>query len=192
LPLLALLALPLANAALTRALVKVDVRRPIRRALDLFLSYSQRVRALDAQAGGWAVAPLVLLLAAVLCHAPAMAARTGFPPDEFPVAASAALARLPETVRLLAPDKFGGYLIYRFEGRRKVYFDGRSDFYGIEFMKEYVNLVELRPGWRDILSKYEFSHALVPSNYAMAGTLELLGWKILYQDKTATLLEKKP
>ena len=26
-------------------------------------------------------------------------------------------------------DKFGGYLIYRFEGRRKVFFDGRSDFY---------------------------------------------------------------
>ena len=32
------------------------------------------------------------------------------------------MARLPLEARILAPDKFGGYLIYRFAGARKVYF----------------------------------------------------------------------
>ena len=51
-------------------------------------------------------------------------------------------------MRLLAPDKFGGYLIYRFQGRMKVFFDGRSDLYGAEFLKQYARLVQVRPsGW---------------------------------------------
>ena len=72
----------------------------------------------------------ILILALVvfaLLRTPAIAARTGFPPDQFPVAAAAEVEKLAPTARILAPDKFGGYLIYRFQGTRKVFFDGRSE-----------------------------------------------------------------
>ena len=67
----------------------------------------------------------------LLCAACLSAQRVGFPRDQFPVEAA---RHLPPQARLLAPDKFGGYLIYASNGQRKVFFDGRSDFYGVEFM----------------------------------------------------------
>ena len=69
-----------------------------------------------------------------------------FPPISFPVAA---YPHIPPGARLFAPDKFGGYLIYRSNGALKVFFDGRSDLYGAEFLKHYSRLVQVRPGWRE-------------------------------------------
>jgi len=52
----------------------------------------------------------------------------GFSPRNF-LPGRGAVEQLPPDARILAPDKFGGYLIYRFAKKRKVFFDGRSDFY---------------------------------------------------------------
>ena len=101
---------------------------------------------IDSSLCGLAWAPVILLLTFVILRSPVIAARTGFPPDQFPVKAATIVEKLPESVRLLAPDKFGGYLIYRFSGRRKVFMDGRSDFYGLDFMKRYIELVEVAAG----------------------------------------------
>ena len=130
----------------------------------------------------------MLFLGILRTHA--IAQRTGFPPDQFPVAASSAVAALPATARILAPDKFGGYLIYRFSPQRKVFFDGRSDLYGAEFLKEYARLVQVRPGWQTILDSYNFTHALLPNDYSLVPALEQLGWRPLYHDGTATLLAR--
>jgi hypothetical protein len=190
LPLVALAGLPLANAALTEALGYWSGLQPrLRRALDAFLAYSARVRALDSRFHGAALVPVVAVLALVLLRAPAIAARIGFPPDQFPVAASTVIAGLPADARILAPDKYGGYLIYRFEGRRKVFFDGRSDFYGLEFMKRYIRLIEVRPGWKELVEQSGFTHALLPNDYSLVAALEQAGWKRLYADTTTTLLE---
>ena len=84
-----------------------------------------------------------------LLRLPAIQAATGFPPDQFPVEAYSQVARLPAAACLFAPDKFGGYLIYRSQAARKVFFDGRSDLYGADFLKQYARMVQLRPGWRE-------------------------------------------
>jgi hypothetical protein len=124
---------------------------------------------------------------AALLGLAAMGTPAGFPAKEFPVAAA---AHLPERGRLFAPDKFGGYLIYRFDGARRVYFDWRSDYYGAEFMKEYVNLVEVRPGWEKIFERYGFTHVLAPPRYSLVGALEAKGWKRLYFDEVSVLLKR--
>jgi hypothetical protein len=185
LPVLALAALPLANGAISRALAQSSSRR-IHAALD----HSQRLRSLDRAFHGLALAPVFALLMFLLLKTPGIAARTGFPPDDFPVAASAEVAKLPLSARILAPDKFGGYLIYRFAGVRKVYFDGRSDLYGADFMKEYARLMQVRPGWEAALGKYGFTHALLPVDYSLIPALEARGWKTLYRDGVAVLMER--
>lgn len=190
LPLLALLVLPLANGAISAALERANLRHSLRRHLDAFLAYSGRLRVLEGRCGGYLMAPLMVLLAFVILRSPAMAAQTGFPAKEFPVTAAAALDSLPEGIRLLAPDKFGGYLIYRFQGRRKVFFDGRSDFYGVAFMKEYIRLIEARPGWRGQVEQFGFDYALLPNNYSLVEGLRQWGWQQVYRDETATLLRK--
>lgn len=188
LPILALLALPLANASLTRALELAGGLQPsLRRWLDGALRYSDNLRSIDRRFRGWALAPLALLLAFAWMRLPAVAARTGFPPGEFPVEAANHLPAGPG-VRLLAPDKFGGYLIYRFNGRLPVYFDGRSDFYGSQYMKDYLQLIEVRPGWREQFDRIGFTHALLPNRYSLIPALEQAGWRMLYKDGTAALL----
>jgi hypothetical protein len=169
LPLVALLLLPIANAAITPLL---DRR---------FRSYCDRLRAIDARLSGLALAPLAVLAAVALVrHVPA-----GFPPDQFPVAA---YSHIPAGARLFAPDKFGGYLIYRSNGTQKVFFDGRSDFYGSEFLKRYSSLVQARPGWREYWESFHFTHALMPGDYPLLAALEQVGWQEVYRDSAATLL----
>jgi hypothetical protein len=194
LPLLALIGLPLANgavtAALRRAAAGASLRAGLRRRLQGFLEYSARLRALDSDHHGGLVAIGVAIAALLWMVSPAVAARTGFPPDQFPVAAAAVIEKLPEQARLLSTDKFGGYLIYRFAGARKVFFDGRSDFYGAEFLKQYGHLMQARPGWRRQVDEFGFTHALLPNDYSLLGALEETGWRRLYADGVATLLAR--
>ncbi len=191
LPIAALAAMPFASAAISAAIRAGFGFKPLwRDRLFAFIDYSQRLRQIDRGLSGlWTVAPLLLLFFAA---ARGVGSKAGFPADQFPVeAADAAVAKLPQDARILAPDKFGGYLIYRFNGERKVYFDGRSDFYGSAFMKNYIQLVEVRPGWQKQLDQQRFSHALLPNPYSLIPALQQLGWKTLHRDSVATLLAKE-
>jgi len=183
LPLSALLLLPIANAAVARWLTAeaaVPGGSPVPGSpLNRFLAYCANLRAQDARFRGLALAPLVLVAAFLLTPA------GSFPADQFPVAA---YPHIPATARLFAPDKFGGYLIYRSNGALKVFFDGRSDLYGAEFLKRYTRLVQVRPGWREYWDSFHFSHALLPADAPLLPALEQAGWRPLYADKTATLL----
>ncbi len=191
LPLMALLLLPIANGALTQSLSEARcLRESVASHVRSVLGYSSRLRALDRPFGGWAWTPVVAVLLLWLARTPAMQARAGFPRSDFPVAAAEQVAKLPPEARILAPDKFGGYLIYRFDGQRKVFFDGRSDFYGSAFMKNYIGLVEVRPHWQEELAKHGFTHALLPTRYSLIPALEQAGWRRIYNDEVATLLAR--
>ena len=173
LPLAALLLLPVANASITASLADWPA----------FLSYGKNLRAFDARFQGLALVPLVLFAAWKLMPA------AGFPPDQFPVAA---YPHIPARARLFAPDKYGGYLIYRSQGQRKVFFDGRSDLYGAEFLKRYGSMMQLRPGWREYFDSFGFTHALVPVDAPIGPALVQLGWREIYRDRVAVLLSAPP
>jgi hypothetical protein len=190
LPLVALLSLPLANGAITGSLASARGLAPaVRRFLDSFLTYGERLRLLDARNSGALAGAAACLLFAFIMKAPGIVAATGFPADQFPVAAASTLGGLPLQARVFAPDKFGGYLIYKFNGTRKVFFDGRSDFYGAGFLKNYGRIVQVRPDWESLFAQFRFTHALLPNNYSLVGVLRQQGWKQMYSDSTATLLE---
>ena len=193
LPLVALAALPLANGAITQALRGArGLNTSFRKMLDGCLLYSANLRKIDARASGLLWAPLVILIAAATLRVPSIAAATGFPRDEFPVAAYQVIAALPQASRILASDKFGGYLIYRFSGTRPVFFDGRSDLYGAQFLADYGTLSQLRPHWQSILNRHRFTHALLPPDAPLVAALEAEHWKPLYSDAVATLLAAPP
>lgn len=198
LPLVALLLLPIAGShlsALWKSAAGSSALRPgLRGWLEKAFAYGEQLRAVERRAASpvWVVPALA---AACILAAPLVSARAGFPSAEFPVSAAARLEQLaPELFsgqgRLLAPDKFGGYLIYHFDGRLKVFFDGRSDFYGAEFLNNYRRLVQVRPGWQQGLERFGFTHALLPNDYSLVDALERSGWSVLYRDGAATLLKR--
>ncbi|MBI2687105.1 MAG: hypothetical protein HYX27_12380 [Acidobacteria bacterium] len=180
LPVLALAGLPLAGGAITSALTQWTYW-PVRGRQAM--AYGDRLRALDVSQRGWVLGLVCVVLAALAV----LGSKPGFPPSEFPVAA---VEHLTDGGNLLAPDKYGGFLIYRFNGARRVYFDGRSDYYGAEFLKEYVALIELRTGWEQTMKKYGFTQALLPARFSLIPALEKEGWKPLYSDATSVLLER--
>jgi hypothetical protein len=190
LPLVALVGLPIANSAIAAALRQTrSLRAPLLERLDAALAYSARLRQIDMRLNGAGFVFVVVALSLLAARTPAFASTAGFPADHFPVAASHAVEALPAEARILASDSYGGYLIYRFGGTRKVFFDGRSDFYGAAFLDDYFVLSGARPGWREIATRYHFTHALLPVSSPLVPALIADGGKVLYRDRTATLLE---
>jgi hypothetical protein len=184
LPVAALLLLPLASGSITGVLRRAGNLAPwLRHKLDDALDYGDRLHAIERRFHGFAMVPLVCILIFA-----SIRTRAGFPASDLPVAASATVASLPVSARILAPDTFGGYLIYRFNGERKVFFDGRSDFYGTEFIGRYSRLLDLGTGWRKEFNRWGFTHALLPPDCPLISALEADGWQELHRDRTAVLL----
>jgi len=189
-PLVALLVLPLVNNVFADALRSARGLRPwIERRIEGVLRYASGLQAIDRRINGAAFTGVVALLLLVAMRAPAYSKTIGFSATRFPVEAAEAVGQLPSDARVVSSDLYGGYLIYRFDGARKVYFDGRSDFYGAGFMKQYLVLITAQPGWQEIAHSFRFSHALLPNDSALKSALEQAGWTTLHKDSVATLLE---
>jgi hypothetical protein len=183
-PVAALIVLPLANGSITDVLACADNLTPaVRRGIDSVLECGDRLKRTERHFRGYGLIPLL----AILIFA-SIRTRAGFPAGAYPVVGSVSVASLPASARILAPDTFGSYLIYRFDGRRKVFFDGRTDFYGPVLTERYLRLLELRPGWRTEFNRWNFTHALLPPDYPMVDALEANGWRELSRDGTAVLL----
>jgi hypothetical protein len=115
-----------------------------------------------------------------------------FPPARFPVRAVAALqdvlAPTGAKPRILTSDQWADYLIYRLYPRQRVFFDGRSDFYGESVGAEYEALLNASPRARAALNRYGFDMALLPHDWALERVLESdSSWQRVYRDSTASL-----
>src|SRR6185503_6158179 len=125
---------------------------------------------LSQEFGRWrSITPwLAVLGAAALFAAIPRNVATGFPAKKFPVDAVArnagffAAAQMP---RILTSDQWADYLIYRLYPRQRVFFDGRSDFYGPALGGEYRELQTAGAGWREALRRHGFERALLPRDW---------------------------
>jgi hypothetical protein len=117
-----------------------------------------------------------------------------FPPTRFPVVAvqreSAVLTR--PGARVLTSDQWADYLIFRLYPRQRVFFDGRSDFYGPELGADYRALLCAEKSWPTLLERYAFSVALLPHDWPLSTFLDRQpGWKRVYEDHAAVLFVKE-
>jgi hypothetical protein len=73
--------------------------------------------------------------------------------------------------RMFNDYDWGGYLINELYPR-KVFIDGRSDFYGDELMNDFRTVITLTPGWQDILKKYDIEVMLIKDNSVLSARLD--------------------
>jgi hypothetical protein len=93
--------------------------------------------------------------------------------------------------RILTSDQWGDYLIYRQYPDQRVFIDGRSDFYGPEVGRKYLDLLNAAPNWEDIVEQYHFDLALLPLDWPLGRVMmRHPGWQVRYQDRQAILLER--
>lgn len=89
------------------------------------------------------------------------------------------------------PNIWGGYLIWA-SPSNPVYIDGRIDMYGDQFVKEHLDLIRGRIGWREPFSRYGVTIAIVNTKSILARELRESGnWKQIYQDEMAVVFNKQ-
>ena len=89
-------------------------------------------------------------------------------------------------------DEFGDYIIYAAWPEYKVYFDGRSDMYGVEHMKEYFKVSGFETGWEKILENYGITWIIYDTSSALTRFLLKNGdWCLIYSDKVASIFVKR-
>jgi hypothetical protein len=129
--------------------------------------------------------------ATVLLAAPA----AGFPESRFPVDAVqrnvARLAPPGEMPRILTSDQWADYLIFRLYPRQRVFYDGRSDFFGPALGSDYRTLMAADRSWRELVERYQFQLALLPHDWPLSTALEReAGWRRVYEDRVGVLLAR--
>lgn len=120
-----------------------------------------------------------------------------FPRAHFPSQAVAAMknvlapgTRMP---RILTSDQWADYLIFRLYPSQRVFFDGRSDFYGEALGMDYQALLDASPDAREVLARYRFDLALLPHDWPLERVLETdSGWDRIYRDPVSALFVRRP
>ncbi|NOT61542.1 MAG: hypothetical protein HOP19_15100, partial [Acidobacteria bacterium] len=151
---------------------------------------------MDRQLNGAFVALLVVAALAGLLTQPAAAKVYGnaFSAKRFPVEAAAfietQLAAGKLGGKVYAVDQFGGYLIYRFAPRVKVFVDGRSDLYRHSTVLDDMNrLAQARPDWAAILARYDIEWMVLQRAEPLSLMAVQSGaWQIAHADGTAQIL----
>jgi hypothetical protein len=92
---------------------------------------------------------------------------------------------------VLTSDQWANYLIFRLYPRQRVFFDGRSDFFGPAIGSDYRKLLSGESPWRELLDRYQFDLALLPHDWALSTALEREpGWRLVYRDSVAVLFAR--
>lgn len=93
--------------------------------------------------------------------------------------------------RILTSDVWAGYLIFKCYPRVRVFFDGRSDFYGEALGKDYLALARAGFRWEALLDRYRFDMALLPPDWPLVELLKRDSrWTLIADDGKALLFRR--
>ena len=195
--LLTLIVAPLWTLALAEARENSNLSLRLRAFVSRWQAFTGRVGEVERGFGGHLWPAAAVFLGMLICAQQGKLGATQwmnvhFDPKQLPVQATAAIVQrgIPEPI--FAPDSWGGYLIYRLYPQTKVFVDDRHDFYGEDFLRDYLKAIRLTPDWDKFLKENHVNWTLLPTGSPLANMLEETAqWNVVYRDGTAVLLERK-
>jgi hypothetical protein len=110
---------------------------------------------------------------------------------KLPVTAMEEVSSKHAAGHILNDPQYGDALIWYHPDAPKVFVDTRFDMYGEDLIKDYLCMRDARPGFIDLLAKYDIKTIFLPVNTPLI--LKLRGdssWKVDYSDKDAVVLSR--
>ena len=146
---------------------------------------SARYEKIDASSKGYAI-PLVVLIVFTALATGKISVR--FPEKTAPKAAIDFLRANPIRGNMFNNDEIGDWTIYWLYPRYKVFIDGRLDMYGEPIIKEYFQVTDIKPGWKDVLYKYDINYIFYYTDSVLVRHLSTdAGWRRIYTDNVASI-----
>jgi hypothetical protein len=195
-PVSSLLLILVSGPWLSKAMERLADLRTARTLAPIQFLHRMRTIELSLRGRFWPIAA-TLLCCWIAAHGgklgPTALINAHFDTKRFPVQAVNDLEKQHVQGPILSPDYWGGYLIYRLYPRLRAVVDDRHDLYGDDFLKSYLKMVHLEPGWQDFLQQHQPRCVLVPKDSALANILaETSRWKPIYTDDVAVAFVPAP
>ncbi|HMF91569.1 MAG TPA: hypothetical protein VKL40_13065 [Candidatus Angelobacter sp.] len=184
---------PWLGAALRRMPGRTDIAIAWRRLAGKADGLSARMGAMEERLAGHAWPAMILGL--LIFTAPAASSRKAtmiaFNDKQVPARAVEYMAGHNIRDHFFSPDFWGGYLIYRLYPNVRLMVDDRHDFYGAPFVRDYLTMLQVGPGWRNLLDGNQVNWVLAPCDSSLANALKAVpDWRVIHEDETAVIFER--
>lgn len=107
-----------------------------------------------------------------------------------PVGPVATIAALEPPGNLFNSYNWGGYITWALYPAYPSFVDGRTDLFGDELLRTYLDVWLAAEGWQQSLESWNINLALIEKDAPLVAALEDLGWKRLDEDDKAVLLAR--
>lgn len=186
---------PLLGAALHRLPGRKDLAPGVRGLAARVSGFSLRMGAMEMRLTGHCLPALIAILMVVTIAGQGRSFPKGtavaFNEKQMPVQAAEFMAQHGIRDHFFSPDNWGGYLIYRLYPNVRLMVDDRHDFYGAAFMRDYLTVLQVGPGWRGLLDARQVRWVVAPSESSLANALKAVpDWRVIHEDPTAVIFEK--
>jgi len=182
-PIFVITAVPVVGAELSRILGAWSAHRPGSFPALLY-ALGKDLTGVFGRISLWGPAAL---LAVVLLY-PASRWPRDFPETKFPTAMVTRHKQELASSRVFTSDQWGDYLIYKNWPSQKIFIDGRSDFYGPQVGRLYLQIINGQGNWEQVLNGYAVDKVLCPREWPLAALLMLSpGWRLLDKDRLSCL-----
>ena len=156
------------------------------RFVDIFQKKSNDISLMDASGSGyiWLVVGILIVTLAVATNR----IEHKFDETRKPVEAVKFLKKASLKGNMFNDDEFGDYIIYSAHPQYKVFIDSRIDMYGVDQFKDYLTMVYFKPGWENVIEKYNINWGIFDADSIFSR--HLMGrndWKLIYSDKVANI-----
>jgi len=159
------------------------------RFVDIFQKKSNDICSIDTSAKGylWLVAGILIVTMALATNR----IEHKFDESRKPVDAVRFLKEAPIKGNMFNDDEFGDYIIYSAYPQYKVFIDSRVDMYGADHFKDYLTMVYFKPGWENLVEKYNINWFILNSDSILSRYLtERNDWRLIYSDKVTNIFIK--
>jgi hypothetical protein len=170
------------------AVASANIANWVRRLAAWFEGLTEEFGEIDRIPRVYAASAVALVLITLIAYAPHPpdSFMAGFSDKDFPVKAMSALHGSEHARGIFTLDQWGDYLLYSRYPETKVYFDGRSDFYGPKFTERYTEILNAKHGWEQDFKRYGVDTILLPPDVPLVGALKQSSrWRVVYDDGAA-------